>query len=50
MKEYGIYNTQNEVIYKIKTDSMDEAINIFAFMKKMEVDMLLSLFEIKEIK
>lgn len=49
MKNYGLYIKENEVISKIKAESMEEAITIFSKIKSLNRKNLLDIFEIKEI-
>ena len=49
MREYGIFAKDGEVIYKLKSENIMDATKRFAFIKQMNVTILLELFEIKEI-
>ncbi len=49
MREYGMFGKDGEVIYRVKSENIMEAIKHFAFIKQMNVDVLLELFAIKEV-
>jgi hypothetical protein len=44
---YSVYDTTKEPINKIKAESLDEAIEKFAAMKKLDLDEFLSMFNVK---
>lgn len=50
MREYGMFSKDGEVIYRVKSENIMEAIKHFAFIKQMHIDTLLELFEVKEVK
>ena len=50
MREYGMFAKDGEVIYKLKSENIMDAIKRFAFIKQMNITTLLELFEVKEIK
>ena len=50
MREYGMINNNDEIIYKVKSENIMEAVKYFAFIKQMNVKNLLELFKIEEIK
>lgn len=50
MREYGMTTKNGEVIYKVKSENIIEAIKHFAFIKQINVKHLLQLFDIEEIK
>jgi hypothetical protein len=49
MREYAMTSKSGEVIYKIKSDNILEAVKHFALIKQIDAKKLLELFEIKEI-
>jgi len=45
-----MFAKDGELIYKVKSENIMEAITHFAFLKQMNVDTLLEIFSIKQIK
>ena len=50
MREYGMITKNGEIIYKVKSENIIEAIKHFAFIKQINAKNLLQLFDIEEIK
>ena len=50
MREYGMLTKDGEVIYKLKSENIMDAIKRFAFIKRMNIPTLLEIFEVREIK
>ena len=60
MKQYGLYmilksetdsiNSNRELVYTIRTETIDEAISLFAERKKLSKRDLLTIFDVKETK
>ena len=49
MKNYGLYTKENEIIHKIKAESIEEATIILSKIKKLSKKNILDIFEIKEV-
>jgi hypothetical protein len=50
MREYGMITKTGEIIYKVKSENIIDAIKHFSFIKQISAIHLLELFNIEEIK
>ena len=50
MREYGMFGKDGEIIYRVKSENIMEAITHFSFIKQINVEVLLEIFSVKEIK
>lgn len=51
MKQFGLFaKSSKEAIHKITADSIQEAIRIFSEMKKLEEEILMEIFVVRETK
>ena len=49
MKEYGMITKDGEIIYRVKCETLAEAISHFTFLKKMDTGSLLEIYDVRQI-
>lgn len=55
MKQYGLFTkkmvgVRADVVAKIEAHTLEEAINLFSKIKKLEMSSIVEIFDVKEIK